>query len=290
MLSQTFDFTYFLQNSESRQARPLETSAYALKKFKVTVYPEWYKEVSLTWNYNPDWVNPHYNVYRSQTGYGDMRKLTAQTITTTSFKDVETNMSSKYANDFYVVEVVINGKSVGVSEPVACNPRLTQWHELRRQEMNRREWILLKRFSGQKSLVLKNAKYGQYETRCPECWDDNNKIVTKDNCHTCFGTSYKGGYYEGIPTYLQYGNLNKTKMLRADGQYEPADFDCWGIRFPDLDADDLIIRTTDCTIYRVTNVLDSEMLSNTVRQMVSISELPKTCVEYELLKREGVLP
>lgn len=54
--------------------------------------------------------------------------------------------------------------------------------------------------------------------------------------------------------------------------------------------DDIIIRTTDLTVYRVSAQLDTEMLSNTVKQTLQISLLPKTCVEYQLLKREGVLP
>lgn len=141
-------------------------------------------------------------MYRSLTATGEMRKLTAQPTSLTRFLDTETNISSKYANDFYLVEVILNGKVVGTSEPVACSTRLPGWHQLRQQEINRREWILLRRFTGQKSLLLKNVKYGQYETRCPECWDDTNKIVTKDNCITCYGTSYRKGYYEGIPTYF----------------------------------------------------------------------------------------
>lgn len=202
------------------------------------------------------------------TATGEMRLLTAQPTSLTTFVDLETNVSSKYANDYYLVEVILNGVVVGTSEPMACSTKLSGWHALRRQEINRREWILLKRFTGQQTLLLKNVKYGQYESRCPECWDTVNKIVTKDNCQTCYGTSYRGGYYKGIPTYFQYDNYNKVKQLRQDGQYEPSDLSCWGIRVPVVDMDDLLIRTTDMTIYRAAAQLDTELLSNPVRQTI----------------------
>lgn len=261
-----------------------------LDGFKGKMYPFWYENCRITWFPRTSWINPQYNIYRSGSENGPFTKLNAAPVTGNTYNDFTTNMASKYAHDLYYVEVISNGNIVGRSEIIKNERKLEMWHQLRAVEINRREWILLTRFSGMQCILLKHVKYGKYNYRCPECWDDVNKLVRKDRCTTCYGTSYEGGYYKGIPTMFQFDNEpNKEDALAPEGIMEPADTTAWTIAYPEIDVNDLIVRVDDYRIFRVQSVQNTSLRSYIIRQMVRVTNLPFTDIEYKLLEREEVL-
>jgi len=139
-------------------------------------------------------------------------------------------------------------------------------------------------------LLLKHVKYGKYNYRCPECWDNVNKLIRKEKCLTCYGTSYQGGYYKGISTMFQFDNEpNKEQILAQEGVMEPADTTAWTIAYPEINVNDLILRLDDFRVFRVQGVQNTSLRSFTIRQMVRMSHLPMTNIEYKLFEREGIL-
>lgn len=279
---------YFSYLNTRRGAPTLGTPV--LEGFIGKMYPFWYENCRITWFPRTSWINPQYNIYRSESPEGEFIKLNAAPIEGNTYNDFTTNMATKYGHDVYYVEVISNGNIVGRSELIKNERRLEHWHYLRAVEINRREWLLLNRFTGMRCLLLKHVKYGKYNYRCPECWDDVNKLIRKEKCLTCYGTSYQGGYYQGISTMFQFDNEpNKEQILAQEGVMEPADTTAWTIAYPEIDVNDLILRLDDFRVFRVQSVQNTSLRSFTIRQMVRVSHLPMTNIEYKLFEREGIL-
>jgi len=253
------------------------------------MYPFWFEKCRIVWFPDPSWRNPKYNVYRSESPEGPWTKLTAVPITATTYNDFTTKQATKYAHDLYTVEVISGGTVIGQSNVIKNEKDIGEWHVLRATEINRREWLMLTRFMGVDCLLLKHVSYGKYNYRCSECWDPVNKIVRKDYCTTCYGTSYEKGYYTGIPTKMQFMEPNKEDVVTEEGRMEPANTTCWTIAYPEVDVNDMILRIDDHRIFRVDSVQNTSLMTRTVRQMLNLTHMPVNSVEYELFKREGVL-
>jgi len=260
-----------------------------LEKFKGKMYPFWFDNCRLVWFPDPSWRNPLYHVYRSESPEGEFTRLTAIPIAATVYNDFTTQQASKYAHDVYCIEVIENGRVIGRSELIKNEKQLGTWHQLRATEINRREWLMLSRFMGVDCLLMKHVKYGKYQFRCSECWDSVNSIIRKDYCTTCYGTSYEKGFYSGIATKFQFVEPNKSDVITEEGRMEDASTTAWTIGYPELDIGDLILRLCDFRVFRIVSVQNTSILTTNVRQMVSVTHLPFTSVEYELFKREGVL-
>lgn len=260
-----------------------------LTKFKGKMYPFWFSNCRLVWFPDPAWRNPLYHVYRTESPEGEFTRLTAIPISGTTYNDFTTQQSSKYANDLYAIEVIENDHVIGRSELISNGKQLGTWHQLRATEINRREWLMLSRFMGVDCILLKHVRYGKYQMRCHECWDAVNSIIRDDYCTTCYGTSYEKGYYDGIATKFQFVEHNKTDVLIEEGRMEEASVTAWTIAYPEVDVNDLVLRLCDFRVYRVDTVQNTTLLTATVRQLINLSQLPVTSVEYELFKREGVL-
>ncbi len=148
--------------------------------------------------------------------------------------------------------------------------------------MTRREMILLSKFTGVKSLVFRRKVFGE---RCPECWDYVLEKVTKDHCKTCLGTSFNGGYFTGFETLLQYEPTPNDAVLGYQGRNEPNQIPAWTINFPDINVFDLVLRIPDWRIYRVDHVSNTELQTVQLRQMLTLTELDKESIEFELAKQ-----
>lgn len=70
---------------------------------------------------------------------------------------------------------------------------------------------------------------------------------------------------------------------------EPADTTAWTIAYPEINVNDLILRLDDFRVFRVQGVQNTSLRSFTIRQMVRMSHLPMTNIEYKLFEREGIL-
>ena len=150
-------FTYL----NTRQGTALSNSP-VISGFKGKMYPFWYENCRLVWFPRTSWINPTYNIYRAESPEGPFTKLNAAPVEGNTYNDFTTQMASKYAHDLYYVEVISNGQVVGRSDLIKNERTLEQWHQLRAIEINRREWLLLQRFSGMKCIILKHVMYGKY--------------------------------------------------------------------------------------------------------------------------------
>lgn len=280
-LSTQLDFTYFLH-----QLGPHEITSTQIVNIPVRVYPTWFVCARVEWDPLPSWgtENPRYNVYRSETQDGNYERLTSSPTTNTFWVDNGTWNSSKYADEWWVIEIITD---VGTFKtlPVAARPKRGSFQNNRATEINRREWILLRKFSGMDASILRRRHHGQ---RCPTCWDSVSRKVVGNKCQNCYDTGFTGGYYSAMNTKIQFDARIENQQWSYFGKFEPNQIGAWTIAFPDIQPNDLIIRHGDQKVFRVEQIQNTELLANPVRQIMRITELAKEGVEYGLLDREGL--
>lgn len=251
--------------------------------FVVKIFPIWFKQVTLQWSIPAKWGNCTFNVYKGQTEEGPFYLLNNQEIHINFIKDVTTEAYSKQNRDWYVVEAVFpDGLTYIKSNAISWQNHRTHWVELRSKDIQRREWLLLRKFVGVSTMFFRRKNWGQ---RCVECWNEDTKRVMKDHCKTCLGTSFQDGYWPGIATLIQYEQTPSDISFEYFGKFEPNQIGAWTIAYPELDDLDIVVRLSDWKVYRIEKVVPTELQTVTVRQLMQITELGRNSVEYNLFVR-----
>jgi hypothetical protein len=171
------------------------------------------------------------------------------------------------------------------SKPFTWEHKRSSLMEIRAREITRRESILLDKFVGIDSLVFRKKYFGK---RCPNCYNAAIEKVTKDNCSTCLGTSFLGGYFVGMPTKMCYEISPNNTQLSYQGKVESNSTTAWTISSPELMTHDLILRATDAKLFRIEAINQTELQTVQVRQLVQIIELSKDSIEMNLIN--DILP
>jgi hypothetical protein len=279
------DFQYFLQNASELT----EATGQLSEEIEVTVYPVWYKSMTLSWTIPDAWASrtPRFNVYRSRTQGGEFELVSPEALPLVDqfFVDAESFLeSSKFSEYQYFVQVILDDGSVLKVSPLAsATPFMGDWQKIRKNEINRRESILLRKFTGVDSILLRRKASG---LRCPTCWDEASRTCVKNNCPDCFGVSFLGGYHKGLRLLVQYDTNMENKIYSFFGKMESNQIGGWTIAFPDIEATDLLVRLSDHSIYRVAQIQNTQLQGENVRQVLQLTQLAKQGVEYKLIERE----
>lgn len=246
----------------------------------VKVYPVFYKQTVVEWSTPPSWEAVSFNVFKSPTEYGPWVLLNEVPVTGNFFKDTTTLDFSKFNNSFYLVDAFIPNGKVIRSFPATWNNKRSSFVEIRAQEIQRRELLLLTKFVGVKSLIFRKRTFG---TRCRNCWDPRIEKITKDHCELCQGTSFEGGYFPPFESLLQYDPTPNQASLSYSGRIEPNIIPAWTVSFPEINTFDVIVRLPDFKAYRVEALQTTELQTVTVRQLLNLNELDKESIEMQLI-------
>lgn len=274
--------SYFVRQPSTGQASSKPTGTQN-SNLVVTVYPHWYEQVSVEWKIPTEWAGSKFHVYFSSGGQEAYSRLTTAPISNQFFRDSDSQEYRKTREGRYVVEAILPF----TSEVVRSYP--TTWENRRRDrvekianEIQRREYMLLSKFSGAKSFFFRKKTYG---IRCPRCWNVKAEHVMDDNCEVCYGTSFEGGYYDPIPVFMQYDPSTANKKKTYSGNIEPNIINAWTISMPEMSSDDVVVRSMDWNIYKVIEVNPTELQTQPVRQVLSITQLAKDDIESKLTSR-----
>lgn len=250
---------------------------------KVTVYPEWYKQVSLEWEIPAAWAGAKFHVYYWPGGDEAYVRLTSSLISNQFFSDITTRDYSKTQQGYYVVETHLPFTDQIVrSYPAQWEYRRRDKLEKFANEVQRREYLLLTKFAGVKSFFFRKKVRG---IRCPRCWDEKIQKIVDDHCTVCYGTSFEGGYFDPIPVYIQYDPAQSNKVKTFQGIIEPNAIGGWTISMPQMTSDDVVVRTGDWNVYKVINVSNTEVQSKPVKQILGLTQLSKDDIENELIHK-----
>lgn len=264
-------------------ATPLNSDSYLSTDIKVSVYPTWYDSMSLTWSIPEEWGDCQFHVYFSSSGVEDFTRLTTAPLSDPFFKDPTNQDYSKYRRGTYVVEALLLEKSLKLrSLPFYAEYSRRTHVEKIATEIQRREWLLLSKFAGVKSYLFRTKHFGK---RCSRCWNPTTEKVMDDHCPVCLGTSFEGGYYTPITTFIQFEPTGNEKIKDYIGVLEPNQIPAWTIAMPEITPDDIIIRTGDWNVYNVIRVSSTELQTTAVRQMLTLAQLSRGDIENQLSAR-----
>lgn len=260
----------------------LNSDATLDKSIEVTVYPHWYSHASISWDVPSSWGNCVFRVY-SQNG-SEITELTTVPVSGPVFLDTSLKETSKFHTISYIVEAILldNGNAMRRSAPASWNYRRRSWVELRFNEIQRREYLLLSKFAGVKAFFFRKRTYG---ARCHRCWNSGSELVVDDHCPVCFGTSFEGGYFAPLPLFVQFDSTPNDRQKSYQGNIEPNQIGAWTISLPEVSPDDVIIRTGDWAAYRVSRVTPTELQTNTVRQIMTLTQFSRSDIENTLANR-----
>lgn len=275
--------SFFIQNEELPLV-PSTMSSVRSEFIDVRVYPQWFKQVTVSWSVPDNFGKTLFNVYFSQASDTGFQKLNETPIDGNFFTDTSSDTFSQENESYFIVEAMLMDKG-GVtvrSKPVTWENKRRNYIELRAVEINRREYLLLSRFTGVKSWLFRKRNFGE---RCKTCWDPKLEKVFRDNCPDCLGTSFEGGYFTPSPLYIQIAQNGET-LIRGDfGVAAPDIINAWTIAMPEIHADDIIITSGFWQAYRVENITPTLLQGQRVRQILSMRVLNKSDIEYSLIGR-----
>lgn len=273
-------FGYF----PSLTKKNLSVTTYS-KNVSVSVYIIFKKQVVVEWSVPPFYGDCKFNVYVS---YTDMNtpsstwvKLNPSPLTGNYFKDLYSiTGETKFLSTFYIVEALLPTGNIIQSDATTFQNKQNSWVSLRAKEINRRETFLLSHFVGVDSVLFSKKTFGK---RCHECWDYNIEKVILDNCPSCKGSSFEGGYFEGFRTLLQYEPTPNNADLSYQGAVEPNVIGAWTLSRPVIEVFDIIVRVPDSKAYRVTQVQNTELQTVQIRQILQLTELDRRSIEHTLI-------
>lgn len=246
---------------------------------QVRLYSIFYDQMIIEWKIPSSWGSCSFNIYRADTQDGVFEKINSTPLFSNFFRDTSTPDVSKFRSSYYKVEVTLPIKRAVSSVAVTYQNERSSWVEIRAREINRRELFLLRKFVGIPSLLFRRKTFGK---RCTNCWDENVEKVVKDRCPVCLGTSFEGGYFEGIDILAQYEPTPNQSQLTAGGVYEPNTIPAWTIAYPEMHVFDMVLRIPDWRMYRVEALQTTELQTVPVRQLLTLNEIDKESVEFRL--------
>lgn len=250
---------------------------------QVSVYPEWYKQVTLEWTVPENWLGAKFHVYFWPGGNEAYVRLTSSPTTNQFFFDTTTREYSKIGQGSYVIEAILPFTNQIVrSYPASWEYKRRDKVEKIANEIQRREYMLLSKFAGTKCFFFRRRTYG---VRCPRCWSVEQEKIMDDHCEVCYGTSFEGGYFDPIAVFVQFDPDNSTKRNVYSGTIEPNAISGWTISMPAMTSKDIIIRAKDWNVYKMLDVNITSLQAKPVRQMMSIVQLAKADVENKLLNK-----
>lgn len=280
--SVSFSFSRLLQaptHTGVPASGPSSTSSNAIS---VRLYPQWFKQISLDWTIPAEWGNCKFHVYSKPGASSEYERLTSMPISEPFFTDTTSQETSKFRKTEYIVEAFLpNGQSV---KSLPSTWQYTNRSSITRMssEIQRREYMLLSKYSGVKSFYFKRKYFGQ---RCHRCWNAAAEKVIDDHCPVCFGTSFEGGYYAPIPVYVQYDASPNNRILTYFGKSEINQTTCWTISVPEMMVDDILVSTGEWNVYRIAQSTVTQLQTNTVRQLFTLTQLGRGDIENELVKQ-----
>lgn len=246
----------------------------------VSVFPFWYKYVTLEWKVPASYGPCTYHVYANYGADSEFVRLTGSAISEPNFSDPNPRENSKLRKAFYIVEAITLSGQVFKSLP-ASNDFVQRGYLGRiSSEIQRREFLLLTKFNGVKSFLFRRKTFG---LRCPRCWNPNSEKATDDKCPVCYGTSFKGGYQPPLPIFLNFDPTSSSRDLEYFGPMEQNQIGAWTISVPAVDPWDVIIRTGDWSAYHVARLNTTEMQTSLVRQLLVLTQLNRSDIQNTLM-------
>lgn len=146
-------------------------------------------------------------------------------------------------------------------------------------EIAKRYNLLLKTHVGVKCFIYKRKQWGR---RCTVCWDVKLQRNTKTRCIVCYDTTYEGGYWYPIETYINFEPSRLIIQQTIWGRTEPNALAAWTGNYPFIEPQDIIVDPIGNKRWMIKNVSTNEKRRIPLKQILQLEELDRGRIEYSL--------
>jgi hypothetical protein len=219
--------------------------------------------------------NYEFYVLRSEAALGPYEQIAGPLRDQYSLRDIRVSLLHKWRQYYYKIRVV--HRTTAEEETFGPASSLEPEPDLIAAEIIRQEDMLFREFAGRKCVLFPARTFGPVCT----CYDTVTKRVTRSGCKTCFGTGWMGGYMSPVEVFVQIDPFPKVSQASSLQERQPSDTAARMISFPPVAPNDILVESENRR-WRVITVTPTQRLRATVRQELTIHEIPKGDIEYAL--------
>lgn len=214
-------------------------------------------------------------VLRSEAAMGPYEVIGGPFRDIYAFRDVQVHLLHRWRQYHYKIKVVhrILGDEVITESVSSTDPP----PDLIAAEIIRQEDILFREFVGRKCILFPVRTFGP---AC-SCYDVYMARKTRSGCKMCFGTGWLQGYMSPVEVFVQIDISPRVQQDTPLQTMQPGDTSARMISFPPVAPDDILVETENVR-WKVKTMTPTQRLRSTVRQELTLHEIPKGDIQYGL--------
>ena len=220
-------------------------------------------------------------IQRSTNETGPFVTIAGPIIDLFRFRDTTVRgQHSLYHKLFY--RILVRNRETTATETFPENglgARLAAPPDLHALEMSRQERVKLKEFKGRKVLVYPRRSSG---TRCVACFDSVSRRRIIANCMTCYNTSYAGGYFAPIRTWMQIITPTTVSSKTATGEIQVQATNWLLSNYPLITEGDLVVEMENKRWTIAPQIQHVSKGRALVRQTGTLTQVHKNSAEYSV--------
>jgi hypothetical protein len=190
-------------------------------------------------------------------------------------RDIQVSLLHNWRDFFYKLLVlhVPTGETLQVGPTSFSQPA----PDLIASEIMHQEDVLFREFIGRRCWLFPARTFGP---RC-SCFDVYSGRRTRSGHKMCFDTGFLGGFLSPVEVFVQIDPPGKSAQATALTELQPGDTSARMICFPPVNPKDILVESENVR-WRVVRVSTTQRLRTTVHQELTIHQIPKGDVEYDL--------
>jgi len=268
-----------------KQFSPVETRNAPLRIAYTRKYIMWPRRVFLQWlirNPKPA-TNFQFQVYRSGSPEGEWEHIGVDLDDVYYFVDEDFAGDAESPDLFSILrtlyyKVTVVGSDSSTAEVIE---NTGPWLDRRRAGLHRKlvrdAHRALQVANGTEVAVFKKRRWGEL---C-DCLSSTGQ-PTQSHCSTCYGTKYKGGYWNPVYTYAWRGTRPVSVQAALQGEVEIRKINVIMPNVPQVEPGDFLAFLRDGRRYTVKEALPTQIHNVDVHQELVVSELNPSSVEFGL--------
>lgn len=238
--------------------------------------------LEVTWEIKDTTLDPYdfdWEIERSESPEGPFDPIAGAFNDRYRFLDDRVNLLHRWRNLYYRI------RSTQKSDPtnVEVSKAVTQVAEpdLIATEIQLLEQTVWREFNGRMCWLFPKRTFGQY---CPHCMDTGRGGTMRklrSNCLTCYDAQYARGYLDPIQLWIQFDPSPKADQQIQTGATQQVNTSARMGAYPMVKPDDIFVEVENRR-WRVVRVTGTERLRAPVHQELTLHEIVKGDIEFEL--------
>jgi len=196
-------------------------------------------QARVKWVVRDGFVEGTFNIFKSPDGLNNWKQIGSVSGRHVDFVDHDLITRGRLDEAYYLVKLNWRNQQFA-SNVISTFGRLSRSEFAAVRLIMKREWETLRRFTKAKFFKLRSD--GQH---CPRCTDpDTGQQIGIALCPICYGTSFEGGFYDPIDTFIQVGTISpkvQEDSREGVGSSDPVTVKARGTAYPIMEKNDMFV-------------------------------------------------